>query len=169
MIRKLALLTIASSILALAPLGRAQTQEPNLDSVIEVIRADMQADRVMVITATMNFSHKDAVVFWPLYRSYEYKRSQLDDRRAAVIKQYAEKYSTLNDADAKSMAEQTFECDLRLAELRKTYFRRFNKVLPALTVTKFFQLDRRIDLAMDMEVEASLPPMAAAASAEQTN
>lgn len=169
MIRKLALLTITSAILALAPLGRAQTQEPNLESVIEVTRAEMQADRVTVITATMNFSHKDAAAFWPIYRSYEYKRSQLDDLRAAVIQQYAEKYSTLNDTDAKSMAEQILECDSRLAELRKTYFRKFSKVLPALTVTKFFQLDRRIDLVMDMKVEASLPPVAAAASADQTN
>jgi hypothetical protein len=32
-------------------------------------------------------------------------------------------------------------------------------VLPALTVTKFFQLDRRIDLLMDMNVEVSLPPL----------
>ena len=169
MIRKGILLTLTSAMLVMSPLCRAQTEESNLDSVIEIMRADMQANRITVITATMNFNHKDAAAFWPIYRSYEYKRSQVDDRRAAVIKQYAEKYSTLNDADAKSMAEQVFECDSRLADLRKTYFRKFNKVLPALTVTKFFQLDRRIDLVMDLKVEASLPPVTAAASAVQTN
>jgi len=86
----------------------------------------------------------------------------LDDGRIAVIKEYAEKYSTLTDADAKAMAERMFDYDSHLATLRKTYFKKFNKVLPALTVTKFFQLDRRIDLMMDMQVESSLPPLAQA-------
>jgi len=45
----------------------------------------------------------------------------------------------------------------RIAVLKKKYFNKFNKVLPAFTVTKFFQLDHRIDLMIDMKVEASLP------------
>ena len=52
-----------------------------------------------------------------------------------------------------------FECDSRVAALKKTYFKRFTKVLPALTVAKFFQLERRIDLMMDMKVESTLPPL----------
>jgi hypothetical protein len=115
----------------------------------------------------MNFSGKDAAAFWPVYRKYEYERSTVDDRRVAVIKEYAEKYSTLTDADAKSMAERMFDCDSRLAALKKTYFKKFNKVLPALTVTKFFQLEHRIDLLVDMRVESSLPPLTRPQETEQ--
>jgi hypothetical protein len=43
--------------------------------------------------------------------------------------------------------------------LKKKYYKKFNKVLPALTVAKFFQLERRVDLMMDMQVESSLPPL----------
>jgi hypothetical protein len=43
--------------------------------------------------------------------------------------------------------------------LKKRYFKKFNKVLPAFTVTKFFQVERRIDLLMDMKVESALPPL----------
>ena len=57
------------------------------------------------------------------------------------------------------MADQMLDCESRLAELKKKYYKKFNKALPALTVTKFFQLERRIDLMMDMQVEASLPPL----------
>ena len=117
----------------------------------------------------MNFSEKDAAAFWPVYRQYEYERSTLDDRRFVVIKKYIQKYSSLTDADAKAMAEQMFECDSRLAALKKKYFKKFNKVMPALTVTKFFQLDRRIDLLMDMNVESSLPPLTQPQLAVQDN
>lgn len=169
MIRNSVLLTITFAMLALSPLCRAQAQEPSLDSVIEVVRADMRAERATIITAAMNFSDKDAAAFWPIYRKYEHERSTLDDRRVAVIKEYSVKYSNLTDADAKAMAERMFDCDSRLAELKKTYFKQFNKVLPALTVTKFFQLEHRIDLVMDMKVEASLPPLTGLQLAVQEN
>jgi hypothetical protein len=167
MIRKSALLTITFVMLALSPLCRAQNQEPSMASAIEVVRADMGADRTKIITAAMNFSDKDAAAFWPIYRKYEYERSRVDDRRVAVIKEYAEKYSTLTDADAKSMAERMFDCDYRLSALKKTYFKKFNTVLPAFTVTKFFQLEHRIDLLVDMKVESSLPPLTRLQNVEQ--
>ena len=155
------LLVFAFSTLALVPFCSAQTQAPALSGAsIERLRADTQADRVTVITTAMDFTEKDAAVFWPLYRKYEYERSTLDDRRVAVIKEYAAKYPNLTDTEAKGMAEKMLDCDSRLAELKKKYFKEFNKILPALTVTKFFQLEHRIDVLMDMNVESALPPLA---------
>lgn len=159
MIKSSALLVVTFAMLAFCPLGRAQDQEPTVDSTIAVVRANMKAGRTTLITTGMNFSDKDGAAFWPIYQQYEYERSRLDDRRVVVIKEYTKKYPTLTDAEAKAMAEQMLGCESRQAELKKKYYKKFNKVLPALTVTKFFQLDRRIDLMMDMQVEASLPPL----------
>lgn len=159
MIRKSMLLAIAFTLVTLPAICRAQTQQVSVGSAIELARADMQADRAKIVTAAMNFSDKDGTVFWPIYRKYAYERSTLDDRRAAVIKEYAAKYSTLNDADAKAMTERMLECESALIALKKKYFKRLNAVLPALTVTKFFQLEHRIDLLMDTKVESSLPPL----------
>jgi len=159
MIPKSLLLTITFGILALCPLCHAQGQATSIDSAIEVARADIRADKVTIISATMNFGDKDAAAFWPIYRQYEHERSVLDDGRVVIIKEYAEKYSNLTDADAKAMAERMFEYDSRIAALKKKYFKKFNKVLPAFAVTKFFQMEYRIDLLMDLEVEAALPPL----------
>jgi hypothetical protein len=167
MIKNCALLMVTFAMLAFCPLGRAQDQEPTIDSTIAVVRANMQADRTALITTGMNFNEKDGAAFWPIYKEYQYERSKLDDRRVAVIKEYTRKYPTLTDAEAKAMAEQMLQCDSDLAALKKKYYKKFNKVLPALTVTKFFQLERRVDLMMDMQVEASLPPLTQAQYAVQ--
>jgi len=159
MIKSSALLVVTFAMLAFCPLGRAQDQEPTIDSTIAVVRANMKADRTTLITSGMNFGDKDGAAFWPIYQQYEYERSRLDDRRVVVIKEYTKKYPTLTDAEAKAMAEQMLGCESRQAELKRKYYKKFNRVLPALTVTKFFQLERRIDLMMDMQVEASLPPL----------
>ena len=167
MIKNSALLTITLVTLTFCPLGRAQDQEPTIDSTIAVVRANMQADRTTLITAGMNFNDKDGAAFRPIYQQYQYERSKLDDRRSAVIKEYTQKYPNLTDADAKAMADQMLDCESRLAELKKKYYKKLNKVLPALTVTKFFQLERRVDLMVDMQVEASLPPLTQAQYAVQ--
>ena len=160
MIKNSLLLTMTFAMLAFCPLGRAQEQEPDIGSIIQAVRTSMQADRDTMVTASMNLSDKDGAVFWPIYRQYQYERSKAGDRRAAVIKEYAQKYPNLTDAEAKAMAEQMLDYDSQLVALKKKYFKKFSKALPPLTVTKFFQLDRRIDLMMDMQVEASLPPLA---------
>jgi len=167
MIRNLILLTITFLMLVLSPLCRAQGQGPgsaqsqqlSIDSAIEVTRADMRAERTTIITTAMDFSDEDAAAFWPIYRQYEFERSTLDDSRVAVVKEYTQKYPHLSDSEAKAMAERMFDFDSRLAALKKKYFKKFNNDLPALTVTKFFQLERRIDLVADMQVESSLPPL----------
>jgi hypothetical protein len=159
MMKNCALLIVTLALLGLCPLGRAQDQEPTLDSTIALVRANMRADRTTLITTGMNFNEKEGAAFWPIYQQYEYERSKVDDGRVAVIKQYTQKYPTVTDAEAKSMAEQMMEYDSRLVMLKKKYYKKFNKVLPALTVTKFFQLERRVDLMMDMQVESSLPAL----------
>jgi hypothetical protein len=159
MIKNAVFFVLTFAILAICPLGRAQDQEPNIDSSIAVIRANMQADRTTLITTGMNFNDNEGAAFWPIYREYQYERSKLDDRRSAVIKEYTQKYPNLTDAEAKEMAERMLDCESRLAELKKKYYKKFNRVLPALTVTKFFQLERRVDLMVDMQVEVALPPL----------
>lgn len=160
MIRASLLLSVTMAVLAASPLCKAQDEaQPSIDSAMAVVRADIQADKATIVGQAMSLSDKDAATFWPIYRQYEYERSRLDDAREVVIKEYTQKYPNLTDAEAKAMADQMFECDSRLAALKKTYFKKFNKVLPALTVTKFFQLEHRVDLLTEMKLESSLPPL----------
>jgi hypothetical protein len=169
MIRNVLILSMILAVPSLAPLCHAQDQaQPSIDSAMAVVRADIQADKATIVGQAMSLSDKDAATFWPIYRQYEYERSRLDDTREVVIKEYTEKYPNLTDAEAKAMADRMFECDSRLAALKRTYFKKFNKVLPALTVTKFFQLEHRIDLLTEMKVESSFPPLTQAQFAEPT-
>jgi len=154
-------------MLAFCTFGRAQDQAPTIDTAIALVRANIRADRTTLITTEMNFNDKEAAAFWPIYEQYEYERSRVDDRRVAVIKQYTQKYPNLTDTEAKAMAEVMLDCESRQVELKKKYYKKFNRVLPALTVTKFFQLARRIDLMVDIQVEASLPPLTQAQYIQQ--
>ena len=139
----------------------------DLDSMITMVRANMQADRASLVASAMNLNTKEAGPFWRIYEDYEHERSRIDDGRVAVIKEYTQSYFALTDSEARDMAEKMIGYDSRIAALKKKYYKRFNRELPAYTVTKFFQVDHRLDLIMDMKVEWSLPPLTAAAYSKQ--
>lgn len=139
--------------------GAAQAEEPSFDSYIEVLRADVRAGKVAIITEAMHLNDRDAKAFWPVYRKYDFELSKLNDQRLEVIKEYDDKFVTMNDAEAKSMAKRMLDCDSRIAALKRKYFKQFNKVLPALTVVKFFQLEHRLDLMVDMQEVEALPSL----------
>jgi hypothetical protein len=132
---------------------------PDLDSQIESLRADARADKVAIITQAMKFSPEESTAFWPIYKKYEADLSTLNNDRVQLIKQYADKYNSLNDADAKTMANQAFDYESRRTDLKKRYFAEFNRQLPATTVAKFFQLENRLDLVVDLALASELPPL----------
>jgi len=169
MIRNSLLLTIGLASATLSPICHAQSEEPpSLESSISIVRAGIQANKTATVGQMMAFNDKEATVFWPIYRQYEYDRSKLDDARVDVIKDYTEHFPDLTDAEAKKLADRMFEYESGLAALKKSYFTKFTRVLPAVRVTQFFQLERRIDLMIDMKVESTLPPLTQAQNVEQT-
>ncbi|HWY67023.1 MAG TPA: hypothetical protein VNX88_00085 [Terriglobales bacterium] len=135
------------------------SQSNDINSAIESLRADFRADKVTIITQAMQFSDKDSAAFWPIYRRYDSDLSKLNDDRVQIIKTYADKFNNITDADAKDLAEKSFAFDSKRTDLKKKYFNEFNKQLPATTVAKFFQLEHRLDLLVDLNLAAGLPPL----------
>jgi hypothetical protein len=131
----------------------------DFNSQIEELRADLRADKTKIIAETMQFSPKESSAFWPTYKKYEAELSKLNDEQIQLIKSYAEKFNTLTDAEAKTMAEKSFDLDARRVELKKKYFNEFTKQLPATTAAKFFQLEHRLDLLIGLKVASELPSL----------
>ena len=129
------------------------------DAYIDSLRTDLRADKTTLITEVMQFSDKDAARFWPVYKKYDAEVVQLNDERIRLIKTYADTWMTLTDADAKQLAQRSLELESRRADLRKEYFTEFSKVLPGLTVAKFFQLEHRLDLLVDLKIASDLPAL----------
>jgi hypothetical protein len=130
-----------------------------MDSYVESLRADVRADKVALITEAMKFNDKEAAAFWPIYKKYEYDQSKLNDERLQLIKDYTAKFGSITDSEAKSLSEKSFDYDSRRIELKKKYFKEFNNELPAVTVAKFFQLEHRLDLLVDMKLASELPSL----------
>ena len=150
--------------------GVGVAQDAALDSQIESLRADIRADKVALITDAMQFNDQDAKAFWPIYRKYEFDLGKIQDQRVALIKSYADKFNTMTDADAKGLLEKSLDFEAQRVQLKKKYVSEFEKgKLSSLVIAKFFQLEYRLNLVLDLKLAAELPSLLVkpAASAKQ--
>jgi len=140
----------------------AQSNEPSLDSSIESLRADLRADKVAIITQAMQLNDQDSKIFWPVYRRYEADVVKINDQRVALIKSYADKFTTMTDADARGMIDQSLAFESQRTDTKRKYAKEFQKAgLSSLTVAKFMQLEHRLDLLLDLKIASELPPLLA--------
>lgn len=107
----------------------------------------------------MKFTPQESTAFWPIYRKYDAELTPLNNERVKLIKEYSGRFMTMTDADAKQMATQSFELESRRTDLKKRYFKEFNKQISGSTCAKFFQLEHRLDLLVDLKIASELPSL----------
>jgi hypothetical protein len=74
-----------------------------------------------------------------------------------LVKQYVQTGGALSDEQADSAVKQWVVVDQSVAELRKKYIPIFRNVLSPKNTALFYQLDRRVQLMIDLQLASSLP------------
>jgi predicted secreted Zn-dependent protease len=128
-----------------------------MDSYMEMLRTDVRAEKVAVITEVMAFTDAESELFWPVYRQYELDLAKIFDTRLANIKKYAENSETLDDVTADELINTAFKVDENRTKLQKSYYSKFKKALGAKRAARFMQLESQIDLLIDLQIAANLP------------
>ena len=115
------ILLIAGSVEAQVAPRQADAKETttlNLTAYAELLRSDVRAQKVAIITEVMNFTEAEDKVFWPIYREFDLEMAKLGDERVAMIAEYARNYSNLTDAMADKLAGQALDLEARRQALK---------------------------------------------------
>jgi hypothetical protein len=143
------------------PTAPAQTVEvtatPLTDTDIHLLRSDLQAGKNKVIADTMQFTDAEAAAFWPVYRDYVRDQQKIGDERVEVIKDYAHNYDSMNDDKARDMVQRMINVDDETLNLREDYWPKFMKALGAKRAAKFYQVDNRITLMVNLQLASAIP------------
>ena len=133
------------------------TAKPLTDADIQLLRSDLQADKNKIITHAMQFTEPESTAFWPVYRDYARDQQSVGDERVQLIKDYAQNYDSMDDAKAKNMVLRLLNVDAKLVNLRQEYWPRFEKALGAKRAAKFFQVDSRLSLLVNLQLVSEIP------------
>ena len=124
---------------------------------IEVFRADIRAKRKRIVAANMTLTADEATRFWPLFDEYTAEVRKINDKRWAMMKDYAVNRAKMTDAQAKDHMNQSASVDAELIDLRVKYVPQFEKLLSPKQAVQFYQLDRRLDLMMNLQISSLIP------------
>ena len=127
------------------------------DAYLELLKSDVRAEKIAIVTEVMEFTKAEAARFWPTYREYDRQLQMIVDDRIKMIKQFAAHYGTFDDRKAKKIAEKAFWLESRRTNLKRKFFPRFSKAVGARRAAQFFQLERQINLLIELQIAAERP------------
>ena len=105
----------------------------------------------------MTLTADEATKFWPIFDRYRQEAIKHNDERWAVIKDYAANYNTMTDAQAQDYMQRANAVDEQLLALRMKYVPVFEKVISPEKTALWYQIDRRIDLLINLQLSAVIP------------
>lgn len=153
MIRKtfliLAALIVASSALAQ---GEADVRQQ-----LATDRATIQADRQAIVAEALPLTDDQAKAFWPLFREYRGAMEKLGDRAVDLMLDYAKNMDTLTDEKATALLDEYLKIQKDEVKVKQSWLPKFRKVLPAKTVTRFYQIEGKLDTLLRFEAAAQIP------------
>ena len=135
----------------------AETKDLNLSAYVELLRADVRAQKVAFITELMAFTAAEDKAFWPIYRAYDVELAAINDERVTGIEEYARNFDTVSDALADKLATKALELEGRRTALKQKYYARLKAALSATTAARFLQVENQLLLIIDLQIAAALP------------
>ena len=127
------------------------------DADIALLRKDLRAMKMQVIGQNMSLSDEQGQKFWPIYNHYVKDLQVVNDQKYALLKQYAEMWETMSDEDAMIYVRHWLETDVQAQDLRLKYVPVVSQVLPGRKAATFFQLDRRLNMMIDLQLFSQIP------------
>lgn len=127
------------------------------DQQLALMRQEIQSTRKKIIGDNLDLTVTEAAKFWPLYEEYSTDFGKIDEDRSVIVKEYAESFGSVTDAQADNLIRRWLDTDIDAARLRQKYVPSIRAVLSGKKAATFFQLDRRISMMIDVQITSQIP------------
>jgi len=143
--------------LALALSGvPALAQDKPADNM-QLVRDKIKADKKLFVAEAMQFTDSEQKAFWPVYEAYQKDWMKLNERAAALIKEYAKNYNSMTNETAKKLTDDMIAIRADQQKLRESYLPKFRKAIPEIKVARYYQLENKIEAVVDYELAMNIP------------
>jgi len=164
--KKLALLVLAGAFFMSGPKAHAQaaasssagsSSQTAADQDIQLLRQDIRSQKKQLIAANLKLTDAESEKFWPVYDQYTTDLVKINNQKYALVKEYADNWGNMTDDQALSYIQRWLAVDQQVSALRAKYVAIVNKVLTGKKTATFFQLERRVQMMIDIQLASQLP------------
>ena len=124
---------------------------------------DAQADgnsssnRKRLVADHLPLTPSEAEQFWPVYDRFEQEMAILAERRKSLIGKFGENYDAMSDPMAKAIIREYLDFHEAHLKLIRAYLPKFERVLPAKKLIRFFQIEARMRAVVEAEIAEHVP------------
>jgi len=158
--------TITVSLLALMFAVPAFAQEPAAAGANdgEKVRAtmvkfqdDLQALEADAVAKNVTLNAEEAAAFWPQFKAYQTEQRRIADGQIAAVKNYADHFKTLTDAEAQAYVNSLLDRDQQVHDLRKKYLALYTKTIGPRKAATVVHLGRKLGFATQARLAEVIP------------
>jgi len=124
---------------------------------VQMLRENIRSARKKIVAANMNLTADEATKFWPLYDQYQQDLNKIGDARWQLMKEYAASYPNVSAQQAQDFMARSTQVDQQMIALRDKYVPIFEKVISPKKAALWYQIDRQIDLVVNLQLASLLP------------
>jgi hypothetical protein len=130
-----------------------------ISAEFEKTRETMQKQKDEVIAADMKLTEEEGKAFWPLYQEYQEALRKLQDRSFKLLAEYAKEREndTFTDQKAKALLDEYMAIEREDLWLKRINLQKFNRILPAKKVMRYFQLENKIAAMINYQTTQMIP------------
>ena len=135
----------------------SQSSTGSIDQDIDLLRKDIRSQKKQIIAANVQLTDAEAQAFWPVYDQYTADLVKTNNDKYALIKEYAQSYDTMTDAQADDWTKRVLQLDVNVAALRLKYLPAFRKVLSPKKTALYEQVERKTQMLIDVQLALQIP------------
>ena len=124
---------------------------------LEIARDVLKTEKKAVIAEVMQLTDTESTPFWELYNEYQGKLYVVQNKRIAIINDFAENYNNLTDEKADELWLNTMKYKQEVLNLKKAYYKQFKKILPAGKAARFMHIENKIETMINAQLALEIP------------
>lgn len=124
---------------------------------VELSRSAIQTRRQEIVTRLMSLDEGQSQAFFPVYREYRGEMEKVNDQLVKLLADYDRDRREISDAQALEMVKSYMKYEQARLDVQRKYLGRFQKVLPAKKVARFFQVENKLDAVVNYELAGNVP------------
>ena len=129
-----------------------QDMQWSSDEDMQLLKSDVRSQKKQIVAANMDLTDAEAEKFWPVYDRYAADMAKVYDTKIALLQEYFEGYQTMSGDQAESYLRRRAAVEQDIMQVRLNYLPEFRKVLTGRQTARFYQIDWRLDLMINLQL-----------------
>lgn len=142
-----------------APVAAPPLEITGQDRELDLFRSSLRMEKWQFVRQAMALNGEEEKKFLSQYNKYEADLKKLNDKRVAIIKDYAANFENMNDKKADELVKRSFEFRKQRNALLEKYYGKVAKATSKVIGARFLQVESVLQGAGDVAVGSEIPLM----------